>query len=132
MRECVVVGVHHHLGQQRRDLPSGQLVSESLLQQVADHPLGLRAQYIQRVGSHIGVGLGLQREQSNLRTVAVRDHDPVSLCQLRQSGDPACHVASLGRGVGGLATVQERVTSKCCRDEHATQLPPAWPTHRMV
>src|SRR5215469_10088594 len=75
-----VLRVHHDHGQQRRHLVLWrQEASQFLLDQVADHPLGTRVQDIQRVRLGAVVGLGLQRQQANLRAVAVDDHNAV-LC----------------------------------------------------
>ena len=60
-------------GQQRRQMAlERQLVAELLLEHVADHPLGLRAQDVERIGVDRCVGRALERQQADLRAVAVR------------------------------------------------------------
>lgn len=55
-----------------------------LLDDVADHPLRLRAEYVERVGRDVLVREILQREKSHLRPVAVGDDDLVLAGQARQ------------------------------------------------
>ena len=54
---------------------NGQQVAELLLDHVADHALRLRAEDVERIGLVFGCTRRLQREQADLRAVAVADHD---------------------------------------------------------
>ena len=84
-----VVAVHLDHRQQRGErLLGGQQVAEFLLDDVADHRLGLRAEHVERVRRNVVVCRGLQRQQADLRTVAVRDDDLVA------GGDAAMHSAA--------------------------------------
>jgi len=60
-----------------------QQASEFLLDQVADHALGARVEHVQRVGLGPRVRLGLERQQADLRPVAVDDNDAVLVGQRR-------------------------------------------------
>ena len=77
MLERGIGRVDHGLGQQRSDVTLGKRVAELLLEQVADHALALGAEHVERVAAHVGIRLVLQREQTDLRSVAVRHHEPV-------------------------------------------------------
>jgi hypothetical protein len=44
----------------------------ALFQDVPDHPFGLRAQYIKGIRLDLGVRRGLQRQETHLRSIAVR------------------------------------------------------------
>ena len=70
--------VDEHLRQQRDDVALGELVAERLDEQVADHPLALRAEDVERVRRHGLVRLRFEREQPDLRAVAVRDDELVA------------------------------------------------------
>ena len=69
-----VGGVHFHLREQDADLALGQIVFQRLLEHVADHSLAFGAENVQRVGRDFVVGAVLQRQQSDLRAVAVHQH----------------------------------------------------------
>ena len=77
--------IHFDERQERRDADvEGQLVAEFLLDDIADHSLGLRAEQVERVGVDHGVCRRLEREQPDLRPVAVRDHELVLVCEGRE------------------------------------------------
>jgi hypothetical protein len=57
-----------------------KLVSELLLDDVADHPFRLCAEHVQRIGVDRRVCGSLKREQPDLRPVAVRDDELVLDC----------------------------------------------------
>ena len=69
-----VGGVHFYLGEQNAHLPLRQAVFQRLLEHVADHSLAFGAKNVQRVGRDFVVGAVLQRQQSDLRPVAVHQH----------------------------------------------------------
>jgi hypothetical protein len=49
-------------GRRRREMPlEGKLVPQLLLEHVADHPLGLGAEHVERIGIHGGVRRALER-----------------------------------------------------------------------
>ena len=79
-----VGGVHLHLGEQDAHLALGQAVFQRLLEHVADHPLAFGTENVQRVGGDFVVGAVLQRQQPDLRPVAVHQHHAPLL---RQPGD---------------------------------------------
>ena len=62
----------------RERLLEGQQVAQLLFDDVADHALGLRAQHVERIRVDGVVGRGLQRQQPDLRPVAVRDDELVA------------------------------------------------------
>ena len=66
--------------------PNAKQVPELLHDQVADHPLRLRVEDVERVGLDVLVGGALKGEQPDLRAVAVRNHELVLVgerCELR-------------------------------------------------
>ena len=114
-----VVGIDADLGQQRGQRCGQALVAQRLLQDVADHPLALGAEDVERVGADTGVGGGLQREQADLRAVAVGHDDLVAATDHVADGSGrGDDVGSLGLGVGGLAAAQQRVAAEGDDDAH--------------
>ena len=77
-RRVVGVDLDHREDRGERHL-GRQQVAELLLDQVADHPLGLGAEHVERVRLDVRVGRGLEREQADLGAVAVRQHELVLL-----------------------------------------------------
>jgi hypothetical protein len=78
IRESRILAIDLDQGQQRgQALLERELVAELLLDQVADHALGLGAEQVERVRVDGRVGGALQREQPDLGPVAVRDHELV-------------------------------------------------------
>ena len=105
-----VVGVDDDLCQERGDLAIRELVAESLLEEVADHPLALRTEHVER-------GRGLQGEQADLGPVAVGDDQLVVAVQLSEAAGGVRDVTPLHVGVSGLAAPQQRVAAE--RGDHA-------------
>ena len=97
-------------------------VSELLLDQVADHALGLGAEQVERVRLDLLVGRALEGEQADLRPVAVRDHELVLERERgeRLAGSPRVRALVLGRE--RLASPEQRVPAECDDDAHR-QLP---------
>ncbi len=107
-----VGGVDLHLGQQGCDFSTRDRVRDLALQEVADHALGLRPEHVER-DRLCGGGAAVEaREDADLRSVAVCEHDLVRL------GHPSdrcgCHpgVFELSFGGGLLTALQERVPSE--------------------
>src|SRR5690606_7454596 len=78
MQECRIGGIHLDLGEYRckRDF-EWQEVAELLLDDVADHSLGLRAEYVERIWSDVRVRGCLKSQKPDLRAIAVGDHQLV-------------------------------------------------------
>jgi hypothetical protein len=70
------------------------------------------------------VGGALQREQSDLRAVAVADHKLVAVRERVQGGRCGHDVTSLDLGVRALTAGQQRVTAD--GGHHAHGVPPRW------
>ena len=119
-RGVVLVDLDH--GQQGGDpLVRWEQVAELLLDQVADHALGLRAEDVQRVGVDLLVRRSLEREQTDLRAVAVRDDQ---LVVGRQRGErPACgsHVHTLVLCGQRLTPAEEGVAAQRDDDPHLSR-----------
>ena len=81
-----------------------------LLEEVADHPLALRTEHVER-------GRGLQGEQADLGPVAVGDDQLVVAVQLSEAAGGVRDVTPLHVGVSGLAAPQQRVAAE--RGDHA-------------
>ena len=99
-----------------------QQVAELLLDQVADHALGLGAEQVERVHLDGRVGRALQGEQPDLRPVPVRDHELVLERHRREglAGGPGVRALVL-RGQR-LPAPQQRVPAEGDDDAHR-QLP---------
>ena len=114
-----VVPVHLDEGQQRREpLLERQLVPELLLDQVADHALGLGPEQVERVRLDLRVGRALQREQPDLRPVPVRDHELVLERERRERLAGGARVLALVLGRQRLPTAEQRVPAECRDDPH--------------
>jgi hypothetical protein len=57
--ERVVDGIDEHLGEKRRDGTPGHVIRQALIEHVADHPLGLGPQDVERESLHLSICLAL-------------------------------------------------------------------------
>ena len=97
-----------HLGRQD--------VAQLLLDQVADHPLGLGAEDVEGVGLDLVVGGRLQRQQADLRAVAVRDHQFVLAGEGRERAGRDAHVLALHLDRHRLAPLEQGVAPQADDD----------------
>nr|WP_286839188.1 hypothetical protein [Acidiphilium sp. 34-64-41] len=112
-----------NLGQQGCHLGANrQRVAQFALDRKADPAFAFRIQHIQRQRRLSRPGRRLQREQPNLRTVAVRQD------QLMAGRDQCCERArrtpqriQLIGGGQWLAALEQRVAAECDHDAHGTQ-----------
>ena len=109
-----------HRQQRREGALERQQVAELLLDHVADHAFGLRAEHVERIGLDLLVRGALQREQPDLRAVAVADDELMLGGHRRErvGGDP--HVGALVFGGHRFAAPQERVAAQRGDDEHGS------------
>ena len=70
------------------------------------------------IGRDVGVGLVLEGEQADLRSVAVGEHDLVVPCDLGDGLGGHLDVGPLDGGVHGLAPTQQGVAAEGDDDEH--------------
>ena len=90
-----------------------------LLQPVADEALGLGDEVAERVRPAQGrVRCTLQREQPDLRSVAVHEDDLVRRRELGERPGDVCDLVDLGRRVRTLATREQRVAAERDDDAH--------------
>ena len=87
--ESRIERVDNGLRDERRDRTPPSDVPELAFEEVADHALGLGAEHVERIGAHVAERLALEREQPDLRTVAVRDHQLVFEARPRRAPMPA-------------------------------------------
>lgn len=122
-----IVGPYEGVGDERGDPATGQGVVEGAGQQGADHPLGLGAEQVQRIGgAEGGVGRAFHGEQADLGAVAVSEDDLVLVSQSSQGGGHPVDVRLLDGGVGALAAVEQGVAAEGDDDTHGFS-PPGWP-----
>ena len=76
-RRIVAIDLDHRQDGRERHL-EGQQVAEFLLDHVADHALGLRAEHVERIGLVGFVCASLQGQQPDLRAIAVCDDELVA------------------------------------------------------
>ena len=116
-----VGGIDLDHGQQRRQrLVEGEAVPQLLLHQVADHPLGLGPQHVQRRVGHLLVGRLLQGQQTDLRAVAVRDDQLVALGDRRQAIAGHPNVLPLVLDRHRLTPAQQGISAQRHHDPHQT------------
>jgi hypothetical protein len=113
-----IVGVDDDLRQQGRDRAAGEGVAQLLLEQVADHPLALGSEHVERVGGDLGVGERLEGEQPHLRAVPVRDHELVLPPERRQRLHRTHDVAALDVGLQRLPAPEQGVPAERRDDAH--------------
>ena len=100
----------------------GQQVADLLLDEVADHALGLGAEDVERIGLDVLVGRALQGEQADLRTVAVGDDE---LVLARDPGEGLGRDPDVGPLMPGghrLAPLQQGVAAEGDDDTHRSDL----------
>ena len=90
-------------------------------QPVADHPLRLGTQHVERVRrGEARVAGALERQHAHLGTVAVGDHELVLRRERRQRVHRAAYVLLLHIGIGLLPPLQKRVAAQGYHDAHST------------
>jgi hypothetical protein len=97
---------------------AAERVADLLFEQVADQAIGLGAEHVQRVRRHVGVGLGLQGQQADLRAVAVNDDQLVFHRHCGQTPCGDAHVVQLVLRSGDLLAAQQRVAADGDDDAH--------------
>jgi hypothetical protein len=124
-----VVGGHHGLADQADHLPAGEGVLERLQQEVADHPLGLGPQHVERVGTRqVGVERALDGQHPDLGTVAVGDDQVVVVGQGCEGVHGHADVLLLGLGQGDLAPLEQGVAAHRHHQAHLSSRGwPPWP-----
>jgi len=124
--EARVGGVDDRLREQRCDAaPNGELVQERLVEEIADHPLRLGAEDVQRIRPHVLVRLGLERQEPDLRPVAVRDDEAVRVVERRDRLRRGADVDLLVGGLRRLTAAQEGVPAECDDRERGHRSPQA-------
>ena len=92
---------------------AGRCAAQRLDQPVPDHPLGLRAEHVQRVrAGQRGIARTLQGQHADLRPVAVRHELVIGTGQRRERRHGLLDVALLDLGVGFLTPFQQRVPAQ--------------------
>ncbi|MNP09454.1 hypothetical protein D3C76_1015610 [compost metagenome] len=89
-----------------------------MLDDVADHAFGFSPEDVQRVGFIGLVGLCLQRQQADLRAIAVRDDQFVARMDLGDLLGGDADIGALIVRSHGFATAQQGVTAQCNNDTH--------------
>ena len=115
------VNLNHGKKGSERDIPWKQ-VTEFLLDHVSDHALCLGIEDIKGIGFNAGIGSGLQREQSDLRPVPVREHQFMLMCKRCQCTGCRTDVDPLAVSSHRLAPFQEGVSPKSDYDSHLFSL----------
>jgi hypothetical protein len=99
------------------DLAFRKRVAELLSEDVADHPVGLRAEHVER-GQDVARG-GLEGEETDLWSVAVGDDQLVIERDRGQRPRSHPRVGAPRRQVGRLAAPQQRIAPEGGDDPHA-------------
>jgi hypothetical protein len=111
-REGGVVRVHDDAGDDRDAVLVVDEVVELHLEHVADLALRLRVEDVERIRRRLRVRVAHERQQPNLRAVAVRDHEVVAQRSARQD---ACGIPRRLRLVDGferLSAAQQGVAAE--------------------
>ena len=114
-----IVAIDHRLRQQRcHRAVRRQQLRQLLLDQIADHALGLGAEHIQRPRFAHRRLHGLQRQQADLRAVAMRDHQGVPADEGRQCHCGVVHMRALLHHGRELAPLQQGVATQGDDEPH--------------
>ena len=114
-----IVGVDLDHRQDRRQAePQRQEVAELLLDEVADHPLRLGAEDVERVRLDLGVGSRLERQEPDLGAVAVRDDELVIAGDAGEALSRDADVGPLGVCRHRFAALEQRVAPEGHHDLH--------------
>lgn len=119
-RERGIVGVDDHLGEDGNHLSVGQSVVQCLGELVADHAFAFGSEDVERVGRDLAVRGRLQGEQSDLRTVAVRDDYVVLGCDRGDCRGGVLDVAALHARLCRLSAAEERVAAERDHYQHGS------------
>jgi hypothetical protein len=115
-----VVGVDFGHRQQRcQGLVLGEEIAQLLLDQIADHPVGLRPEQVERVGRHTRQSRRLQRKQPDLGAVAVGDDELVIAGQRSEGEGGGVDVRALVLGRRRLAPTQQGIAAEGDDDPHS-------------
>ena len=100
----------------------GNVVRELPLEQIPDHSFGFRTEEIKWVAAHVSISLGLQREESDLRAVAVRHDQAVLRGDLREHDRRELCVVLRELRLERLPTPLQRIAAECGYHEHDESL----------
>ncbi len=95
-----------------------QQVAQLLLDEVADHAFRLGAEDVERVRLDLLVGRALERQEADLWTVAVGDHQLVVRGEGSQLLRGHAHVLPLVLGGHGLPATEQRIAAQGDDDPH--------------
>ena len=119
MRKRRISGVHFHHGEDgRKGYLRGEQVPELLLDHIPDHPLGLGAEYVQRIGLDLRKTGRLEREKTDLGAVPMREDELVSDGNRGQRPCGGPYILSLHLGGQRLSTLEEGITPQRNHDTH--------------
>ncbi len=116
----VRVDLDHREDRRKRPLDRQQ-VADLLLDEVADHALGLGAEDVKRIGLNVPVRGTLEREQPDLRTVAMGNDELVLAGDPRERGRRNPDIGPLMPGGHRLAPLQEGVAAERDDDTHLSE-----------
>ncbi|CAI8779185.1 NAD-specific glutamate dehydrogenase [Pseudomonas sp. IT-232MI5] len=114
-----ILGVDFNLGQQggKRHFEIEQ-VAQFLFDDVADHAFGFGTEHVQRVRADGGVGRRLQRQQADLRAIAVGDDQLVAGMDLGDLLGGDADVGALIVSGHRFTTAEQGVTAQSYDDTH--------------
>ncbi|CAI8896061.1 NAD-specific glutamate dehydrogenase [Pseudomonas sp. IT-P260] len=114
-----VLGVDFNLGQQGGERHfEVQQVAQFLFDYVADHAFGFGTEHVQRVRGDGGVRRRLQRQQADLRAIAMGDDQLVARMDLGDLLGGDADVGALVVSGHRLATAEQGVTAQSYDDTH--------------
>ena len=117
-----IVGSDQCLADEADDLLAWEGVLECLQKEVADHPLGLGSQHVEGVGmGEVGVAGALERQQPDLRPVAVGDDQIVVSGQRGQGLDCGQDVLLLDLGDRRLPPLEQGIAAQGDHDAHLSR-----------
>jgi hypothetical protein len=97
---------------------AGRRVAELLLDQIADHSLGLGTQDVEWVGLDLSVCSRLEGEQAHLGAVAMRENELVPLGNRRQCPRRGLDVGPLDVDGHRFAPLEQGIAAESDEDAH--------------
>ena len=94
------------------------MATELLFEEVADHSITLGLQQVERIGGDLMAGVVLERQEPDLWSVSVGQHDSVLGCHFGDCLGCPSGVGSQHRGFQRLAAAPQGVAAEGDHDQH--------------
>src|SRR5690606_14221995 len=120
-----IVTINFDLSQQRANPGAFRMrIGKLLFDQIADHADAFGPEYVEWVRRDIGVGGGLEREQTDLGSVAMRYEDLMVKGEIGERKRCLAHIGALDIGGHRFTALEKGIAAERHDDSHLRL--PAW------